>query len=171
MGRKPKKMTILGDKRSGSAEYLKRYYARNREKLLKKKNDRYKKDSEFRDRVRAATRDRYHSNKGAVVSFGTPIDGSHNIVEHNGKQYYSTEVVAKESGIPSHTIRRWLKSGKLPPTYKEEGGRLWWWFTTHQLILCQKLRGYSSMSAAKKEKIFNYLRERWNNESYQKNDE
>lgn len=144
--------------------YNQSYYERNKADILRKRKLKYRKDKEYRERLRESARDSYARRQEEdgkdVYQFGTPVRGS-SIVQRDGQFYYSAAYAAKRAGVSQQTIRRWEKEGVIPEPMKEEGGRRWRWFTPYQVVLLKRLKNYYRMTRKEKTAAALYVRQRW----------
>ncbi len=144
--------------------YNQSYYERNKDAILRKRKKRYRKDKDYRERLRESARDGYARRREEsgkeVYQFGVPVRGS-SIVQKDGQFYYSAAYAAKRAGVSQQTIRRWEKESVIPSPVKEEGGRGWRWFTPYQVVLLKRLKDYYRMTRKEKTAAALYVRQRW----------
>lgn len=119
------------------AEYQKSYYLQHREKLLKKKADRYRKNPEYREAaiLRSAERKKRLRLEGASDTGGRKKGPTKPKIFNvpMGKVSLTTTMmsagqVAQKLGRKTQTIRLWEKKGILPPAmYRDPktGARLY----------------------------------------------
>lgn len=152
--------------------YNSRYWEENKKDLLKKKRDRYKKDSEYRERMRQKARLYYAKKKKQegtkVYQIGESTDLGSQVVEINGQLYCSASYAAKAAEVSLATLRRWCDSGVVPETLKEKHGRGWRWFTPHQIVLMEKYKGYNKMDRRQKIAVKSYVKMNWRKDGVKK---
>jgi len=145
-------------------EYNKRYYKHHKKRITASRKRRYKQDPDYRSRIRTASREAYRRNTGVSCSLGEPVDDMPDVIEYEGRRYYPLSYAAESADVSVQTIRRWHKMGIIPDMLQETDGRKWRWFTSHQLVLLQKMRGYNNMSHVKKREAKEYVAETWDGE-------
>lgn len=111
----------------------KAYYAENREKLLERRRQRYKKDKDYREKAKQRSRDWSKRQPKKQVKERPPlpetrrfladkivkIGGRHELLISSGK-------LAMRLGVSPQTLVNWRKESVLPgATLVDDGGRYW----------------------------------------------
>lgn len=124
-------MSISSEERK---EYQRQYYLRNREKISKRKKDRYQSDSEAREHAKEAAK-MYRTKKKAEED-KLRAEGKIPIVKPKKQEKpvriniggkvcigYPIEILANEIGRSVFTIKNWIKTGIIPDTPLKINGR------------------------------------------------
>jgi len=159
---------MIDDKKS----YNRQYYIEHRKENLEKKRRRYKTDLDYAAVTKKASREAYRiklkkEGKELCSSLGDSLEDSSVIRTPEGETLFSAKHAAKEAGIDLSTLRRWCKTGVVPPPLQEEDGRRWRWFTFNQIIILSKFKSYRRRTAKQRMALRLHAQTKWNEGLYE----
>lgn len=105
-------------------DYQQRYYEKNKEKLLKKRRERYEKDEEYREAMRIRDQRRYWFGRRQEKDPDVPDKSLEDIeplgtIDVDGREVrvYATSAVGELLDRTRQTIAKWGRRGVIPDPY------------------------------------------------------
>lgn len=146
-----------------SKDNFQRWYYENggKEKLSRKRRERYRKDPEFRERVKRCSSNRY--KKMQENRTHKPYENATVIQGSDGRKYFSIGHLAKHVPRQLSTVRSYIKSGVIPECnrYDPRGWRL---YSFHEIQLIKKaLESFDKGEFGSLQEMGRFLSERWDN--------
>lgn len=108
------------------------YYRRNKEKILAERRRRYRKDREYRERIRQRAREVYEESKPEKPTDRHVFEG------RNGQRFISIGKLGQAIDRRIQTIRWYHRSGLFPPPlYHDKRG--WRLYSVNQALMLKNL--------------------------------
>lgn len=135
-----------------------KYYEQNKERINRRRRERYKNNAKVRDNIQERNKEYY-----ATVSKRRPKQ-DRRVITSKGSNYYSMGVLASKINREPQTVREYHRNGMLPePSFHDSRG--WRLYTRNQIILSEKLfREYDSKKITKKQ-LKKLIKEGWDVET------
>lgn len=128
-------MSVSNKDGQETEDYNKKYYLENKERILKRRKDRYKYDPEYRDKIISRALDRYFFEKKKHGVHLISLDEiefdvrNMRMVFRDDKRirFYGVKLFAKILDVTPNTVNNWHEFGVLPlPCYIENGFKKWY---------------------------------------------
>lgn len=133
------------------------YYEKNKERINRRRRERYKNNEEVRDTIQERNKNYYKK-----VSSRRPKQDRRVIVS-KGNSYFSMGVLAKKINREPQTVREYHRNGLFPePSFNDTRG--WRLYTQNQVIMLERLfKQYDAKEITKKQ-LKRAVKEGWNDE-------
>lgn len=146
------------DRKQKVAEYNRTYYEKNRERIRKKRYERYHNNPNYRKKVKRRQKEYYNK----YLKSPDPSKG-YTIKKHGGKELFTIQYLAEILGYSESSIRKFEADGILPESvYTDRRG--WRYYSSAQIDLCVKAFGERRAGRWSDEEVKNYLASFWKTE-------
>ena len=155
------------DEKTSEADYQRRYYLANREKLLARRRKQYQSDPEYRELVMRRARERERAIREARrMNRGGFKKRSANkprvmIIGGNPTMLYGVSEFAKRLGYNVQTVTQWEAMGVIPrPTARDEFRRRWY-SEAHMDLIASVVRDFHEQGGRRRADLKVLIWEEW----------